>query len=137
MTEGRRVKGRVGSRGGGVGGRGRGGGVKLNACVADPKMQISPRTTAPIISEFTAALGEFGVRGEGHGQGRQETLTSPAAAHEAEVVEARHLVLHHARGVPQLGRVVLVVARHHRDHRPVGYVPQGHHLSEPPRGQDI
>lgn len=67
------------------------------------------------------------------GSGRPETLTSSAAAHEAEVVEAGHLVLHHARGVAQLGRVVLVVARHHRHHRPVGYVSQGDHLSEAAR----
>lgn len=79
---------------------------------------------------------------EGQCAGRQvgsgpETLTSPAAAHEAEVVEARHLVLHHARGVPQFGRVVLVVARHHRHHRPVGYVTQGNHLSESQGGQEV
>lgn len=55
-------------------------------------------------------------------------LTSSAPAHEAQVVEAGHLVLHHGRRVPQLGRVVLVVPGHHRDQGPVGHVPESHHL---------
>ena len=56
-------------------------------------------------------------------------LTSAAAANEAKVVEARYLVLHHTRGVPQLGGVVLVVARHDGHNSPIGYVSQGNHLA--------
>lgn len=55
-------------------------------------------------------------------------LTSSAPAHEAEVVEAGHLVLHHRGGVPQLGRVVLVVPGHHGDQGPVRNVAEGHDL---------
>lgn len=55
-------------------------------------------------------------------------FTSSTPAHEAQVVEAGHLVLHHGRGVPQLGRVVLVVPGHHRHQGPVGHIPKSHHL---------
>lgn len=55
-------------------------------------------------------------------------LTSSTPAHEAQVVEAGHLVLHHGRGVPQLGRVVLVVSGHHRDQGPVGHITKSHDL---------
>lgn len=93
-----------------------------NSSVCHLKTQIS----------YQSANNQFIPHHGGNLDQRSEvTLTSPAAAHEAEVVEARHLVLHHTRGVPQLSRVVLVVACHHRDHRPVGYVPQSDHLSEP------
>lgn len=54
--------------------------------------------------------------------------TSSTPAHEAQVVEAGHLVLHHGRGVPQLGRVVLVVSGHHRDQSAVGHVTKSHDL---------
>lgn len=57
-------------------------------------------------------------------------LTSAAAPHEAQVVEARHLVLHHTRGVTQLGWIILVVARHDCDHCAVRYVSQSDHLGE-------
>lgn len=63
-------------------------------------------------------------------------LTSATAAHKAKVVETRYLVLHHTRGVPQLGGVVLVVARHHRDNGPIRYVSQSNHLSEPQRSRE-
>lgn len=59
---------------------------------------------------------------------QREALASAAAANEAKVVEARYLVLHHTRGVPQLGGVVLVVARHDGHNSPIGYVSQGNHL---------
>ena len=58
--------------------------------------------------------------------------TSPAAANKAQVVEARHPGLGGGRGVPQLGRVVLVVPRHHRHQGAVGDVAQGNHLQGSP-----
>lgn len=61
---------------------------------------------------------------------RVSGLTSAAAPHKAQVVEACHLVLHHAWGVAQLSRIILVVARHDCDHRPIGYVSQSNHLWE-------
>lgn len=54
--------------------------------------------------------------------------TSAATADKAQVVEARHLVLDGGGGVSQLGRVVLVVPRHHRHQGAVGNVAEGHHL---------
>lgn len=60
-------------------------------------------------------------------------LTSAAAPHEAQVIEACHLVLHHTRGVAQLGWIILVVARHDRDHCAVRYVSQSNHLWESDR----
>lgn len=59
---------------------------------------------------------------------RARLLTSSTPAYEAQVVKAGHLVLHHRRGVPQLGRVVLVVSGHHRDQSPVGHVTKSHDL---------
>lgn len=55
-------------------------------------------------------------------------LTSPTAAHEAEVVEPGHLVLHDSRGIAQLSRVVLIVACHHSHYRSIWHVPQRYHL---------
>lgn len=60
-------------------------------------------------------------------------LTSPAAAHEAEVVEPGHLVLHDSGSVAQLGGVILVIARHHRHHRSIRNIPQCHHLRKEDR----
>lgn len=54
--------------------------------------------------------------------------TSAATANEAQVIEASHLVLDGGGGVAQLGRVVLVVPRHHRHQGAVGNVAEGHHL---------
>lgn len=54
--------------------------------------------------------------------------TSAATADKAQVVEARHLVLDGGGGVAELGRVVLVVPRHHRHQGAVGNVAKGHHL---------
>lgn len=66
----------------------------------------------------------------------EPVLTSAAPSHEAQVVEPGHLVLHHGRGVPQLGRVVLVVAGHHGDQGPVGDVTKGHDLHRA-RGEGV
>lgn len=57
-------------------------------------------------------------------------LTSATAPHEAQVIEARHLVLHHPRGVAKLGWIILIVARHDRNNRAVRYVSQSDHLWE-------
>lgn len=59
---------------------------------------------------------------------QESVLTSAAPSDEAQVVEPGHLVLHHGRGVPQLGRVVFVIAGHNGDQSPVGDVPKGHDL---------
>lgn len=58
-------------------------------------------------------------------------LTSSAPTHEAKVVEPGHLVLHDCGSIPQLGRVILIIARHHCHHRSIRYIPQGHHLRKP------
>lgn len=54
--------------------------------------------------------------------------TSAAPAHEAQVVESRHLVLHDGRRVSQLRGIILIISRHHRDQSPVRNVTQSHHL---------
>ena len=56
------------------------------------------------------------------------SLTSSRPADEPEIVELGHLVLHDGRAVPQLGAVVLVVARSQCDYRPVRHVAQRDHL---------
>lgn len=55
-------------------------------------------------------------------------LTSSTPAHESQIVELGHLVLHHRRTVAQLGAIVLIISRPHRHHRSVHDVAQGHHL---------
>lgn len=54
--------------------------------------------------------------------------TSSAPADEPQIVELSHLILHHRRGVPQLGTVVLVVSRPHSHHGPIPDVPKRDHL---------
>lgn len=54
--------------------------------------------------------------------------TSAAPAHEAQVVEARHLVLHDGRRVSQLRGIILIISRHHSDQSAVRNITQSHHL---------
>lgn len=55
-------------------------------------------------------------------------LTSPASAHESEIVEFRHLVPHHSCAVSQLTAEVFVVAGPDGHHRPVADVAQRDYL---------
>ena len=56
------------------------------------------------------------------------SLTSARPPDEPEIVELGHLVLHDGRAVPQLGAVVLIVARSQGHYRPVRHVAQRDHL---------
>lgn len=55
-------------------------------------------------------------------------LTSAAAAHESQIVELGHLVLHEGGAVPQLGAIVLVVSGAYGDDRAVRHLTQRDHL---------
>lgn len=73
-------------------------------------------------------------RSSEHSDGQSEALSSAAPAHEAQVVEARHLVLHDGRRVSQLRGIILIISRHHSDQSPVRNITKSHHLKRHGKG---
>lgn len=76
---------------------------------------------SPVVGGYLGRSGE-------HGDGQGEALSPSTPAHEAQVVEAGHLVFHHGGGIPQLGRVVLVVSGHHGDQGPIRNITESDDL---------